>query len=43
MGKINRSAMTTLFGAAVFSFWMWAYPHALNNQEQNQHFLCTWE
>ena len=43
MGKINRSAMTTLFGAAVFSFWMWAYPQALNYHEQNQLFLCTWE
>ena len=43
MGKINRSAMTTLFGAAVFSFWMWACPQALNYHEQNQLFLCTWE
>ncbi len=43
MGKINRSAMTTLFGAAMFSFWMWACPQALNYHEQNQLFLCTWE
>ena len=43
MGKINRSAMTTLLGAAVFSFWMWACPQALNYHEQNQLFLCTWE
>ena len=35
--------MTTLLGAAVFSFWMWAYPQALNYHEQNQLFLCTWE
>ncbi len=43
MGKLNQSAMTTLLGAAVFSFWMWAYPQALNYHEQNQLFLCTWE
>ena len=42
MDKSYRIALTFLLGAAVFSFWMWLYPQALNYQEQNQLFLFTW-
>ena len=42
MDKRYRIALTFLLGAAVFSFWMWLYPQALNYQEQNQLFLFTW-
>ena len=35
--------MTSLLGAATFSFWMWLYPQAMNYQEQNQLFLFTWD
>lgn len=43
MDKKYRIALTTLLGAAVFSFWMWLYPQALNYQEQNQLFLFSWD
>ena len=42
MDRSYRIALTALLGAAVFSFWMWLYPQALNYQEQNQLFLFTW-
>ena len=42
MDRSFRIALTALLGAAVFSFWMWLYPQALNYQEQNQLFLFTW-
>ena len=42
MDRRYRIALTSLLGAAVFSFWMWLYPQALNYQEQNQLFLFTW-
>ena len=42
MDKPYRIACTALLGAAVFAFWMWLYPQALNYQEQNQLFLFTW-
>ena len=42
MDRRYRIALTALLGAAVFSFWMWLYPQALNYQEQNQLFLFTW-
>ena len=41
MDKRYRIALTTLLGAAIFVFWMWLYPQALNYQEQNQLFLFT--
>ena len=41
MDRSYRIALTALLGAAVFSFWMWLYPQALNYQEQNQLFLFT--
>ena len=43
MDKRFRIALTALLGAAVFAFWMWLYPQALNYQEQNQLFLLTWD
>ena len=43
MDRRYRIALTTLLGAAVFAFWMWLYPQALNYQEQNQLFLLTWD
>ena len=42
MDRSYRIVLTALLGAAVFSFWMWLYPQALNYQEQNQLFLFTW-
>ena len=42
MDKGYKIALTALLGVAVFSFWMWLYPQALNYQEQNQLFLFTW-
>ena len=41
MDRRSRIIATTLFGAAIFAFWMWLYPQALNYQEQNQLFLFT--
>ena len=41
MDKRYRIALTALLGVAVFVFWMWLYPQALNYQEQNQLFLFT--
>jgi len=41
MDRRYRIALTALFGMAVFSFWMWLFPQALNYQEQNQLFLFT--
>jgi len=43
MDKVYRHIISSLFGAAVFAFWMWLYPQALNYQEQNQLFLFTWD
>jgi hypothetical protein len=42
MDRRYRIVLTALLGVAVFSFWMWLYPQALNYQEQNQLFLFTW-
>ena len=42
MEKGFRIGLTVLLGVAVFAFWMWLYPQALNYQEQNQLFLFTW-
>ena len=36
-----RAIITTLFGIAVFLFWLLGYPEALNYQEQNQLWLTT--
>ena len=43
MDKGYKIALSTLLGAAVFSFWMWLYPQDLAYQEQNQLFLFTWD
>ena len=43
MDKRYRIALTALLGLAIFIFWMWLYPQALNYQEQNQLFLFTWD
>ena len=43
MDKRSRITSTTIFGAAIFAFWMWLFPQALNYQEQNQLFLFTWD
>jgi len=43
MDRLFRIVLTTLLGAAVFAFWMWLFPQALNYQEQNQLFLFTWD
>jgi hypothetical protein len=43
MDKQYRILLTTLLGAATFSFWMWLFPQDLSYQEQNQLFLFTWD
>jgi len=43
MDKQYRIVFSALLGAAVFAFWMWLFPQALNYQEQNQLFLFTWD
>ncbi|MBP5390416.1 MAG: hypothetical protein J6Y27_08785 [Bacteroidales bacterium] len=43
MGKGYKVTATAVLGAAVFAFWMWAYPQALGYQEQNQLFLFSWD
>ncbi len=41
MERWIKPSLTLLFGAAVWLFWMLAYPQALNYAEQNQLFLWT--
>ena len=43
MDKAYKYVLSALLGAAVFAFWMWLYPQALNYHEQNQLFLFTWD
>ncbi len=43
MDKGFKAMATAVLGAAVFAFWMWAYPQALSYQEQNQLFLFSWD
>jgi hypothetical protein len=42
MEKLHKPLLSALLGAAVFAFWLWLYPQALNYHEQNQLFLFTW-
>lgn len=43
MERWVKPALTLLFGAAVWLFWLLVYPQALNYAEQNQLFLWTWD
>lgn len=42
MKKYIKPIATVLFGVAIWLFWLFGYPEAMNYQEQNQLFLTTW-
>lgn len=42
MKKYLKPIATVLFGVAIWLFWLFGYPEAMNYQEQNQLFLTTW-
>lgn len=42
MKKYLKPLTTVLFGVAIWLFWLFGYPEAMNYQEQNQLFLTTW-
>ncbi len=42
MKKYIKPIATVLFGVAIWLFWLFGYPEAINYQEQNQLFLTTW-